>query len=528
MLRVLQHDLQDPDRFVITLELVPGREATGRTVDTVMRIARDAFADGRISAVSITDNPGGNPSLSPDVIGHQIFKIGLDVIVHFTCRDMNRVGMESRALQLAMMGMKNILALTGDFTGAGFGGQGAPVFDLDSVSLLAMLSMLSERLAAAGDPDGFFAGCAVSPFKQTAGEAFAQYAKLCRKRAAGAKFVISQLGYDAGRFAQMVQVARSMGLDLPLLGSVYVLTPTAARIMNQGRVPGAVVENALLAAVLTEWTDRAAGRRAAVERAARLAAVLKGLGFRGIHIGGIHRDFSLVARILNRLAEIEDQWPAFMPDFCGPQACTGTGATTAKGDACAITAGPVPVLAPLEKGHFHLMRLAHGMFFRKQGVAAALWGTLSRRLDQHRAGRMLAQTVEDPVKRLLLGCRHCGDCAITHLAFLCPESQCPKHTRNGACGGSQNGRCEVRPERYCVWYRAWRRWAAVGQSRRLAEGCVPPRLWALSDTSSWLNFHLGRDHQGNSAAFTQFCRSRECRLEQAQAAGPSPEKSARK
>ena len=65
MLRVFQHDLRDPAHFVITLELVPGRESTGRTVDTVMGIARDAFADGRISAVSITDNPGGNPSLSP-------------------------------------------------------------------------------------------------------------------------------------------------------------------------------------------------------------------------------------------------------------------------------------------------------------------------------------------------------------------------------------------------------------------------------------------------------------------------------
>ncbi len=112
MLRVFQLDLTDPDHFVVTLELVPGREASGRAVDTVVGIARDAFDDGRVSAVSITDNPGGNPSLSPDVLAHNIFEIGMDVIVHFTCRDMNRVGMESRALQLAMMGMKNILALT--------------------------------------------------------------------------------------------------------------------------------------------------------------------------------------------------------------------------------------------------------------------------------------------------------------------------------------------------------------------------------------------------------------------------------
>ena len=73
MLRVFQNDLLDPRRFVITMELVPGREPSGRSVDAIKGMAADAFADGRISAVSITDNPGGNPSLSPDVIGADFF-----------------------------------------------------------------------------------------------------------------------------------------------------------------------------------------------------------------------------------------------------------------------------------------------------------------------------------------------------------------------------------------------------------------------------------------------------------------------
>ena len=133
MLRIFSDELLNSKNFVVTLELVPGRESFGRSTDTLIGIAKDAFADGRVSAVSITDNPGGNPSLSPDVLGYEIFKHGLDVIVHFACRDMNRVGMESRALQLARMGMKNIVALTGDYNGKGFGGQGTPVFDLDSV-----------------------------------------------------------------------------------------------------------------------------------------------------------------------------------------------------------------------------------------------------------------------------------------------------------------------------------------------------------------------------------------------------------
>ncbi len=80
MLRVFQNDILDPKHFVITMELVPGREPAGRSVDIIKAMASDAFADGRVSAVSITDNPGGNPALSPDVIGNDIFKIGMDVI----------------------------------------------------------------------------------------------------------------------------------------------------------------------------------------------------------------------------------------------------------------------------------------------------------------------------------------------------------------------------------------------------------------------------------------------------------------
>ncbi len=67
MLRIFKDELLNPKNFVVTLELVPGRESKGRNTDTLKGIAREAFADGRVSAVSITDNPGGNPSLSPDV-----------------------------------------------------------------------------------------------------------------------------------------------------------------------------------------------------------------------------------------------------------------------------------------------------------------------------------------------------------------------------------------------------------------------------------------------------------------------------
>lgn len=514
MLRVFQNEILDPDQFIVTLELVPGRESVGRGLDTVMGIARDAFADGRVSAVSITDNPGGNPALSPDALGYSIFNIGMDVIVHFTCRDTNRLGMESRALQLAMVGMKNILALTGDYAGKGFGGQGAPVFDLDSVHLQIMLNILSERIQAAGDPDGFFSGCAVSPFKQREGECFAQYAKLCRKIAGGANFIITQLGYDARKFAELMGVLDHMGSDVPVLGSVYLLTPGSARIMHAGKVPGAYVPQALMARIEKEWTDKKAGRRAAIERAARLAAILKGLGYRGIHIGGIHKSFATAAKILDRMAAIGDDWRQFLPqfDFPMPQGFyLFDGIPVSKNAPLPFGRRPHQTQT-IEKIHYHFLKAVHGIFFDFDSPLAGLNAKLCRVIDAAPHGDLLMQILEDPAKKLLLGCRHCGDCGIQHVGFLCPESGCPKHTRNGACGGSQGGRCEVHPERPCVWQRAYGRLAPAGKADQLRDGCVPPRMWELDRSSSWLNFHLKRDHQSLSNEIAARCRADCCKL----------------
>ena len=512
MLRVFQNDLLNTDDFMVTLELVPGKESIGRSVDTVMGIAKDSFSDGRTSAVSITDNPGGNPSLSPDVIGHEIFKVGMDVIVHFTCRDLNRVGMESRALQLAMMGMKNLLALTGDYTGKGFGGQGAPVFDLDSVNLQVMLKQLNQRIMESGDPDGFFSGCAVSPFKYTEAECFAQYAKLCRKIAAGAQFVITQLGYDAYKFAELINILKLTGINIPAFGSTYVLTPRSARLMNHGGVPGAVVTDKLLKQVDAEWFDPKHGRQMAVERIAKLGAILKGLGYRGMHLGGIHHNFDIAGRIMDRIGEIEHHWREFLAEFEFP--IVGGFYAFPQNFALDSPAPQFgrksPTLKFFEKIHFQILKAFHDRLFSFESKAAPYLNRLCRWLDDRSGAKQAVHRIEGSLKRILLDCQMCGDCGIQHVAFLCPESQCPKHTRNGACGGSRDGKCEVYPERPCVWFRAYQRLAFLGNREQMIAGCVPPRMWELNDTPSWLNFHLKRDHQSVSSSLMKFCDSLEC------------------
>jgi methylenetetrahydrofolate reductase (NADPH) len=500
-MREFNDDLANPEKFVITLELVPGRESNGRTIDTIKGMCRDAAADGRITAVSITDNPGGNPALSPDALGRDILHSGMDVIVHFTCRDTNRVGMESRALQLAHMGMKNILALTGDYSGKGFGGRATPVFDFDSVVLSTMFRDLNRRLIKTGHSSIFITGCAVSPFKYTEAETWVQYRKLARKIEAGASFAITQLGYDVDKYAELLRHTRERGETTPLLASLYLLDQRAAAAMHAGRVPGVHVSAKLARQIASEWQDPVAGRAAAIERTARLGAVLQGLGYRGIHLGGVHDSFATVAAILDRMAQLAWQWQEYLGDFQEPE---NPGfylyPRTIPKEAAPVKGGVDPAREASrfwlgESCHYLLLRKAHDLFFDKQAALAPMYRKLSSTLERSNTTWLLKRLVEDPCKKLLLSCQGCGDCGIQHVGFLCPESGCPKHTRNGACGGSNHGYCEVNKEKLCVWVRAYQRMKRHGEANKLNGAMVPPRLWELKDTSSWVNFHLDRDHQ---------------------------------
>lgn len=500
MSRSFADEIFTPKKFVVTLELVPGREIAGQKIDKIKGIAREAYEDGRIAAVSITDNPGGNPALSPDALGFEMRSYGMDVIVHFTCRDTNRVGMESRALQLAHMGMKNILALTGDYSGTGYGGRGTPVFDFDSVILTSMLSDLNKRLIKTGHSEIFLTGCAVSPFKFTEAETIVQYSKLQRKIDAGASFAITQLGYDIDKYEELILYCRDNGISTPVIASLYLLGKGPAQPMNSGKVPGVHVSDTLLQKVLAEYKDSAAqGKKCAIERIARLGAVLKGVGYNGIHIGGIHDSFDTVGKVLDRIEEIGDNWQEYREEFeQREEKCfylykerDDHGAADVIGKAIAPGFG--------DDCHYLFLKTAHDWFFEKKARLAPVYRRVSHFLDRTKTTWVLKLFLEDPFKKLMLSCQSCGDCGIQHVGFLCPESGCPKHTRNGACGGSSNGYCEVNEDKLCVWVRAYYRMQKHGEEQGLGMDPVPPRLWELKDTSSWVNFHLDRDHQATGS-----------------------------
>lgn len=496
--------------FIYTLELVPGRGSRGKTQDEVLSLAERAARGKRIHTVTITDNPGGHPALFPNVIGREICQMGMNPMIHFTCKDKNRNQIESILYALDRLGIENLLAMTGDFPSYGFEGQAKPVYDLDSVHLLQLIRHLNEgrcideRAPGGGlecPPTHFFRGCAVSPFKGWEAEVMAQYYKLGKKVRAGADFIITQVGFDARKFHELLLFLQQRGIRVPVLGNVYLLNRGVARVMNQGRVPGCVVTDRLYRLIDDESHAADRGRAARLTRGAKLIAVLRGMGYAGVHIGGPNLRYEDVEWVIEKSLEYDSGWQEWAREFFFPQeggfylyekeGKTGLNAQVPPGERC----------APSKSAGYALMRSLHRLAFIPEAPFFHVLRWFFQKVDGTWLERA-ATELEYWVKFMSSRCRRCGDCTLPEVAFLCPQSQCPKYLFNGQCGGARDGWCEVFPEhRRCIYVRAYARLRSYREEDSLGEGYIPPRNWALDQTSSWANYYLGRDH--NAAGKTR-------------------------
>jgi methylenetetrahydrofolate reductase (NADPH) len=496
--------------FVYSLELVPGRGAHVKAVQEIMAMAEKAIKGRRIHALSLTDNAGGHPALFPNVLGREICGMGMNPIIHFTCKDKNRNQIESILYALDRIGIQNLLVMTGDYPLYGFEGKSKPVYDLDSVQLLRLTKTLNEgRCIDAKAPGGgaecppthFFKGCAVSPFKMLEAEVFAQYYKLLTKVRMGADFVITQVGYDARKFDELPRFLRQQGIHIPLIGNVYILNRPVARVMNREEVPGCVVTDKLYRIIEEESKAPDKGKDARLDRAAKLIALLKGIGYQGVHIGGPNLKYEDVERVIEKSEKLSADWKEFVPEFSFPQK---DGFYLFAEDSKTGLNSDIPnfhLSHPRKKWSYRVMRFFHHFAFLPGAPLFPFARWFFRNLDGTPL-EMPFTELEYWIKFFSSRCVRCGDCTLPEVAFLCPQSQCAKYLFNGACGGSSEGWCEVFPgTKRCIYVRAYGRLRAYREEDSLKEGYIRPRNWDLNGTSSWANYFLGRDHQ--SVAETQ-------------------------
>jgi len=260
-------------KFAVTAEVGPPK---GVDIEEMLKDAE--LLRGRVDAINVTDQQSSVMRLGSLVTCHLLKERGLEPVFQITCRDRNRIALQSDLLSAYVLGIENVLCLTGDHVALGDHPDAKPVFDLDSVSLLMAAKKLREGYDLAGKelkgkPD-FCLGAVVTPGAEPLEP---QIIKMERKVKAGAQFFQTQAVYEPRRFEEFMRQVRHLNVPV-MVGIVLLKSAGMARFMNKN-VAGVHVPEDLIEE-MDEATDR---RQKSIEIAARLIREMKDL-CQGVHI----------------------------------------------------------------------------------------------------------------------------------------------------------------------------------------------------------------------------------------------------
>ncbi len=264
--------------FVVTAEVGPPK---GFNIDHLLEEA-ETYLKGKVHAVNVTDNQSSVMRLGSLATCKALKDKGLDPIFQMTCRDRNRIALQSDILSAAMFGIENLLCLTGDHTTLGDNPQAKPVFDLDSVSLLHMVNKMQTGEDMAGNPlDGeapqFSKGAVVSPCSDSVD---VQLAKMEAKVKAGAEYFQTQAVYEPEKFIKFMEKAKQFGVPVQL-GIVIPKNVGMVKYMN-ANVAGISVPDSMIEELKADKEKTKAGITG-VEISARLIKECKDY-CQGVHI----------------------------------------------------------------------------------------------------------------------------------------------------------------------------------------------------------------------------------------------------
>ena len=262
-------------RFVVSVEIDPPRSVR---IDRTIEAARLLQAAG-VDVVNVSDSAMARVRMGAMAVAFGIqHDLDLECLVHFTTRDRNLMALESELLGAHALGVRNVLALTGDPPRVGDYPTGTGVWDVDSIGLVSILARLNRGEDQAGSPIGQRAGftiaCALDP---TAADAAAEWERLERKLDAGAHLVMTQPLYAVAQVEAMLAEARRRfgpgGFPVPLLLGVLPLVSARHAEFLHNEVPGIVIPDEARAAM------HAAGERGSevgIEMADALLAAVEG------------------------------------------------------------------------------------------------------------------------------------------------------------------------------------------------------------------------------------------------------------
>ena len=235
-------ELFERGEFVVSAEVGPPK---GFHVEHLLEEAK-TYLSG-ITAVNVTDNQSSVMRLGSLPMCKALKDEGLTPIYQLTCRDRNRIALQSDLLGAAMFGIENLLLLTGDHTKMGDHPQAKPVFDLDSVSLIHTVKQLESGVDLGGnplidEPPSFAKGAVVSPCSDSVD---AQLAKMERKVRAGADYFQTQAVFEPEKFIKFMEKAKQFGKPVQV-GIIIPKSAGMAKFMNNNvagiHVPDEMIE----------------------------------------------------------------------------------------------------------------------------------------------------------------------------------------------------------------------------------------------------------------------------------------------
>lgn len=491
----LAQSLTTKSDFVVVAELAAGPGFNFAPIQKFLEAYGQANGEGippgfDFAAATVPQNPGGVANLEPSDV---LARVGgdllgpLDFVPHISCKDHNGDAIMSSLVAYAAHGVTSVLALTGDKPVSAQG-----VFEIESVGLLRLIERMNYNAYLKAGPGKwdtvrqFFAGAAVSPFKYTEASQMQQYFKMEKKIASGAKFLITQVGWDWRKSLELMLYLQERQLDIPVLGNVYLLTlmTPAPRLMHDGKLPGCFVSDELYAKLHSESiADH-------INRAAQQVAMYKAIGAAGVDLGGLP-DYATFTKILQRADEIGNDWEKDKDNLHWPG---GDGFYLY--DEARVRTAPAKWKKPLRRRHYNLV---HRLILDPEHTGFKVWRQCMK-LSGAQKGKGFAyttfSTMERAIKYLMFDCQDCGDCYLPENFGYCTRGGCEKGLNNAPCGDSTvDGKCGNNLERDCTGERIYKTAASEpGGLERLRSTINSSRVPELKNTSSILNYLAGRDH----------------------------------
>ncbi len=477
-------DALDHRRFVTTLEVTT--PAATQPLDAAMApleaLASAIRDEPRVAAIALTDRSSADRDHDAIATARRIAaRCGKAPLIHWAGKDRGPADLEADLHRATSLGFANFLLVTGDKIR--HPPPDRPVRYLDAVNALHA----ARRLA----PDALLAA-AVCPFKYREEELLGQYLKAAKKVRAGADLLLTQIGWDMGKFAELPRFLADQGYQVPLIAELlYLTSPRAERIRRFG-LPGVTITEDFLRLLQEESRAADGGRAAAYRRLALQIVGVRHLGYAGVQISGLQisvavsRLFDAVdgcARDFATLGAWQSGWEASL------KAQDGRTVRVAPAGGFYLTEHPLPgpegaAASTAETVRFRAMDFIHRALFEEGAPAARAFGGVLSRLDGRKGVGGLLLAAERATKGPAVGCVACGFCRLPATAYVCPET-CPKGLANGPCGGTTDNRCEF-GDRECIHNRIYRTSKQNGQLANLEDVLIPTVPDAAWGQCSWV------------------------------------------